>query len=725
MATIEGSTSWGQADGVQEGNVRTFSGNWTGTGFASGSGNYEKMYLSSTAYMESEVVNTGANSITLVKNKYAPEKYLSKVGSFNIDTSKVATETQSISGVGFQPKIVLFWWSGGHNTGDELAGGSYSTGFGTAISSTSRFSVTSFSIDGNETSSCYGSQDTSNCIKVFTAYATIDGIADFSAMTTDGFDLIIDNQFSIDYRISYLALGGDDLTNVYIGNKQTPVNLGNYNVTGVGFQPDALITCTAFGTAITQNRGGGGYALGIGTSAKNQGIAVFTSYSGAATSNTRGYGYNGEIIGFYSRQSFVEFIADGFTLNHLEYAGEQIYYYFICLKGGQYKVHELTTRTDGNDIVESDVGFTPVALLFASANRALSTQDLSSDHARFSIGGATSVSERACAAISDEDNLAVTETAFSNYDTAVYSNIVDDANAGLMDLKSIDSNGFTAVMDTPDISENWVTYLAMGANANPAILKYRSGSSVVDCQGSAWQTYSGSFTSLGYTQVRVEGVNKWWLANGVVAGDVVAAYQAKGAGSYANSLENLVDDTYTLVDTGHAPDWDDTNGWKFDGISEYLDTGIADGLELDNYTLIARYSNLSLAEGNAGYVCGLVDSSQYFYIGAYNVNIGDDKDFYGYGAASPAEVIRQPYSSSAVKAIVCGVGGYHNGVIDSQVAVNSWFYSTPAYILIGCIDNYSDSPANFTDVYVQALAVYNKTLTPTQIAAITDNMEAL
>ena len=71
VEVIEGSTSWGQATDTQEGNVRNFSGNWTGTGFISGSGNYEKMYLSSLSYMESEVVNTGANSIDLYQNRYS------------------------------------------------------------------------------------------------------------------------------------------------------------------------------------------------------------------------------------------------------------------------------------------------------------------------------------------------------------------------------------------------------------------------------------------------------------------------------------------------------------------------------------------------------------------------------------------------------------------------------------------------------------------------------
>src|SRR3972149_208272 len=38
--------------------------------------------------------------------------YSAIVGSFNIDPTKLATETQAITGLGFQPKIVLFWWGG-------------------------------------------------------------------------------------------------------------------------------------------------------------------------------------------------------------------------------------------------------------------------------------------------------------------------------------------------------------------------------------------------------------------------------------------------------------------------------------------------------------------------------------------------------------------------------------------------------------------------------------
>lgn len=70
-ALIEGTTCWGHVTGVTETNVRTFSGNWTGTGAASGTGDSEVLVLDSGEYMESEVVNTGAVTIELLQNEYA------------------------------------------------------------------------------------------------------------------------------------------------------------------------------------------------------------------------------------------------------------------------------------------------------------------------------------------------------------------------------------------------------------------------------------------------------------------------------------------------------------------------------------------------------------------------------------------------------------------------------------------------------------------------------
>ena len=390
--------------------------------------------------------------------------YSAHVGSFNLTTGAGGT-TQEISDCGFEPKIVMFWWGGGHTTGDEVVADSIAFGFGAAIDSTHRFQITNASADAAATSATYRSMTADYCIEIRGTAGAVLGCIDFSSMDADGFTLVVDVQCTSDWRIYYLALGGTDLTNVYIGSQAMAVSAGNYNVTGVGFQPDAVITASYWYTSVS-NGVGIYFTLGMATGASNQGVVYGESLNAQATSDTKGYGYNGEILasrqaGF--RDAFVSFGADGFTLNHLEGATAHLFNY-ICLKGGQYSVGDLTTRTDGNDI-EENLGFQPAAILFASANRALSTQDTPTDNMRLSIGAATATDHRACIAVSDEDNLADSETAYANYDSAVYAHVVDDATVGLMDIKSIEADGFTCVMDDTDPSGCWVTYLAIGAAA--------------------------------------------------------------------------------------------------------------------------------------------------------------------------------------------------------------------------------------------------------------------
>jgi len=170
--------------------------------------------------------------------------YSSHVGSFNIDSALGITETQSITGVGFQPKVVLFWWSGSTASSDTVAGGTYLLGFGAAVSSTSRWNVCAVSEDALATSNTRRGQYDTECISTFDADGSWDGRMDFVSMDADGFTLVVDDAFANEYRISYLALGGDDLTNVALGAKQTPAATGNYATAGVGFQPDALIVCS-------------------------------------------------------------------------------------------------------------------------------------------------------------------------------------------------------------------------------------------------------------------------------------------------------------------------------------------------------------------------------------------------------------------------------------------------------------------------------------------------
>jgi hypothetical protein len=398
--------------------------------------------------------------------------YSALVGSFNINTAKTVGQTQAITGVGFTPKVVLFWWSGTTESADGARGESIAPGFGAMASSSQRWCCTTRSEDAAATSDSMKVNNDDAAIKAYSNTTTLDGAADFSSFDGDGFTLIIDDQFTIALRVSYLALGGDDLTNVKVGTV-TRGNVGNWSVADMGFQPDALILSTAYGNAFNETVGlNAALTVGIATGAANQGVVAFGDKDNQATTSACAYGYSGEcnasVWGGYAveRDALVSMDAGGFTCNNLETNVLSVGY--VGLKGGQYKVGQLTTRTDGNDIVEAEPNFQPVALLFLSANRAENAQDTPSNNGALSIGAATSTSNRAAQAIWDEHNLADSETATANYDTACYANVADDAIVGLMDIKSIEATGFVAVMDDTDPAGCWVTYLAIGAAAGGA-----------------------------------------------------------------------------------------------------------------------------------------------------------------------------------------------------------------------------------------------------------------
>lgn len=402
----------------------------------------------------------------------------SYVGSFNIDTAVTAGNTQSVTGVGFVPKIVIFWWSGTTQTSDGARGEEVCFGTGAVTGASARFATTYNSDDGAATSASSCSQYSNSCIvNHVNGVIGVRGAADWGSFDADGFTLTIDNQFEEAIRVSYLALGGTDV-DVFIGNRTLPTATGNFSTTGVGFVPKALITTTVgYGTDNSGNTNGA-FTLGwaTGDAAGEQGLVNIGSQSGQATSNTNRYAYNDECScsggsSPASRLTFVSFDEDGFTLNRI--VNTNAYYiYYICLGGdAQFQVGELNTATDGSNITET-VGFQSNALMFLSNCYAINSVNTKGDNACLSLGAGTSTTNRAAQGMWDEDNLADTETCTANYDSAVYANVKDDAIVGLMDLTAISSTGFTCVMDDTDPSAYWVTYLAIGAAGGaPTVVK--------------------------------------------------------------------------------------------------------------------------------------------------------------------------------------------------------------------------------------------------------------
>ncbi len=382
--------------------------------------------------------------------------------TFQIDTSKTAGQDQAVTGVGFQPVAIVFVYSGDTTNSDGTTDTSVRRGIGIAVSSTSRHCAATRSEDAQATSDTGATMRADCCIALLVAATdTVEGLADFKSMDADGFTLTIDDQFATGIYVDAYCFGGTDITNYETGYHTISAGTGNKTY-ATGFQGDFLLTFSISkaanpGSTIYAN---GKLAIGMATGASNQGCVSVGGRDAQAAAQTMGYGlaeiigdFNDTVDAIVNRGSFVSFdAAPTFTINNIEYNSAYRFCYLL-LKGGDYKVETVTTRTDGNDIAVTGLASQPAGGLLFSACRAISTTNVPTDHDKWSAGGWDATDSRGAMATDDRDAVDPTEGLVGTQRDGVYYNI---NGGGIMDLKGIESTGCTYVMDTVDDATSFV-----------------------------------------------------------------------------------------------------------------------------------------------------------------------------------------------------------------------------------------------------------------------------
>jgi hypothetical protein len=204
------------------------------------------------------------------------------------------------------------------------------------------------------------------------------------------------------------------------------------------------------------------------------------------------------------------------------------------------------------------------------------------------------------------------------------------------------------------------------------------------------------------------GGNWWEPTTGTFT--VVAAYQAKGAASLAASYVNLANPgTYDLVE-GSAPTFDASYGWDFNGSSNYLMTTV---IPTSAYTLIVRFSENGTGDN---YLVG--------------TTIKTAENVYGYRSSGSYHayfnVVPRWIDSAGPTAGVIAIAGktaYQDGSSVGGIGGGSETWDNDLYI--GCRNVAPFGRDGYTTAKIQAIAIYSTTLDATQIAEISDNMEAL
>lgn len=409
-----------------------------------------------------------------------------KVASFTWNTADVAGTNYDVT-LGFQPKVVILFMSGEDSAVDAVGRDSVLCGVGFGVSSSNRRGMIYTSADAQGTAAL-GVRHSDAAIlslsDVTGGTSGSDGDLDIAAEAgwpADGIRFTVDTQLVSSYgdqRISVLALGGDDITAQNTFAFQEPVAAGAQAVAhGLGATPTgAAFLSVGFGTAPPI----GDTAQGCFSFGMTDGTRAWVLFVGGddanTTMDTRSYCKSAECIAIGpepavtldARAAITSFDATNINLDWTERAATR-YVFGLVWAGGQFRVDNVLTATDLNNFTDTGYGFQPTLAMFASACRAESTADTPTDHAQFSIGAATSATERVAQAGLDEDGLATSECSTAIETDEVYANIsTASAIQGLMDLVSFDADGMTLVMDDADPSASFVGVAVWAANAGAA-----------------------------------------------------------------------------------------------------------------------------------------------------------------------------------------------------------------------------------------------------------------
>lgn len=381
---------------------------------------------------------------------------MAKVGGFNTGTG---TGSLSVTGVGFEPVAVVFWWSGatGSSDGDQ-ANTDIDRGVGFALSSTERRAASLTDVDSAATMDVSRRTSESHCILFST------GDIDLASMDTDGFTLDREVGAGADYRVTYMALTAEEAASAYVGS----VQVGQVDQAGVSFRPEALVF---LGTGVTSNE----HHLSFGVATDHRQLRQYAAsgrHRDASAGSVTRSALRAAVWsdGLTDEVAVDAFHGDGFSFDAAPSSVNASFDtgYYLALAGGEYDLGFVTLPTTaGQYALGLGHDFTPAAVLAFSAE--MSVDNFTVDSI-WSMGAATSASAREAQAGYSEDG----QTA-SDCHVYLESDQVDvgyAANASLdalTDLVGLHSNGASFVADDAPASGYDVVYFLVAAASEPVV----------------------------------------------------------------------------------------------------------------------------------------------------------------------------------------------------------------------------------------------------------------
>lgn len=401
---------------------------------------------------------------------------LAAVTSFNIGTGAAGT-TVAVSGLGFKPKVLKFFWSGRTTTGQ--GGATAHRGWGWAIDPT-LFPSSAFhhwcddhyDQDAVGTAITARSVRTDGCVTEADATSGMVGYADVQSWDSGGFTLEILDAFATDLRVTVLALGGTSLTHAEIGAFEDPGGAADINVVNLaGFRPDVTFA-TTYDTATLPIDAPDGFVRGTYGVATDSGEFGYADRSQdasgtGATNRWAGGGFLPVYTGtdtLGTRLDFVSHNSDGFSLTHADANLFVTRIAWLSIKGGRWTTGSMGTQADTTTDMAATCGFRPKAMMFISSGLTALAGTSTAVHCHWSVGLATGTATQHAHQYSSRDGNTTMFVQTAHYTDGIYTRVnpTNDALDGRAHVFSVSNSGFVCRMLDADPSAADIFWVAVG-----------------------------------------------------------------------------------------------------------------------------------------------------------------------------------------------------------------------------------------------------------------------
>ena len=387
-----------------------------------------------------------------------------KSGTF---TASASTGNQAVTGIGFQPKAIIFFTIGNTVVGNR---DNAVVVYGAASSSSARGASALHMVHEDNPSNVDSASRTTRCIIAINGAGTVIGEADFVSFDSDGFTVNWSTAFS-NVQVHFLAIGGTDFSNAKVASFSKATSTGNQAITGVGFQPDLVLL---FGDLMTGDSSTHtSFFIGAAISSSSRWCYNSLSKNAFSGGNTARAQRTDRVVNQFDEDKilvasadFVSMDSDGFTINYSTADGTASRYHYIAMKGGQYDLGSFTQPgATGNQAV-TGVGFQPRGEKYGNFNNAATTSLVNAGS--FGIGSSTATAERNATTHGASDGVGDMEAESNDSVTrCIRMELANEIFTGSADFVSHDSDGFTVNWDIVSGGGRQALYMAVGDNGGP------------------------------------------------------------------------------------------------------------------------------------------------------------------------------------------------------------------------------------------------------------------